>query len=82
MGGINYFLYLKSRKTFSFMGLVPSKMAKMPKSGVFGAKRNVSDGVGGYTTTNSLFGGPICQIMSFGPPHSALQHNFAEKRFL
>ena len=47
MGGINYFLYLKSRKTFSFMGLVPSKMAKMPKSGVFGAQRNVPDGVGG-----------------------------------
>ena len=46
MGGINYFLYLKSRKTFSSMGLVPSKMAKMPKSGVFGAQRNVPDGVG------------------------------------
>ena len=47
MGGINYFLYLKSRKTFSFMGLVPSKMAKMPKSRVFGAKHNVPDDVVG-----------------------------------
>ena len=91
MGGINYFLYLKSRKTFSSMGLVPSKMAKMPKSRVFGAKRNVPDDVGGYTTTkkfyfwnsvSSLFGGPICQITNFGAPHGALQHYFAEKRSL
>ena len=64
MGGINYFLYLKSRKTFSSMGLMPSKMAKMPKSRVFGAKRNVSDGVGGGIRPPKNF---IFEILLFWP---------------
>ena len=56
MGGNNGIRYLKSRKTFSFMGLVTSKIGKMRKSGVFGAQRNVPDCVGGvYDHQKILF---------------------------
>ena len=77
MGGRNEIRYLKSRKTFSFMGLVPSKMAKMPKSGVFGAQRNVSDDVGGIRPPkNFIFeirlvrylGDPFAKLRILGRP--------------
>ena len=70
MGGNNYFLYLKSRKIFSSMSLVPSKMAKMSKWGVFGAKRNVPDDVEGVYDHQFFF--EIRLVRYLGDPFAKL----------
>ena len=77
------------RKTISFMGLGVPNMAKMRKTPVFEQKIIFKMPYGGYAcmekfyfgnSISSLFGAPICQILSFGRPHSSQQHYSAEKR--
>ena len=88
-GGIIWKNILKSRKNISAMGLGASKVATLRKLGVFEQNANFKMAYEGYTairqfyfwnSVSSLFRAPICQIMSFGAPHSTLQHYFAEKR--
>ena len=88
-GGIIRKNILKSRKNILAMGLGPKKLL-LWENWVFWSKMQISKWcMGGYVATqkfyfrnsvSSLFRAPICQIMSFGAPHSALQHYFAEKR--
>ena len=77
------------RGAISSMGLGVPNMAKTPKTPVFEQKIIFKMPWGRYASAkkfyfgnsiSSLFGGPICQILSFGRPHRTQQHYSAEKR--
>ena len=81
--------FIMPRSDF-FHGFGGPQHAKNAKNGCFWAKNNIQNVVEGYArmekfyfgnSISSLFGGPICQILSFGwEGHGDQQHYFAEKR--
>ena len=82
--------FMMSRNDF-FHELGGPQHGKNAKNACFLAKNNIQNGVGGVCVhekiyfgnwISSLFGGPICQILSFGAPHGDQQTHFAKKRYL